>query len=158
DEVDQRQLGTAGVGVHEAGVEGVDDDEGRIECCGAGDLGPVEDVGDHGTQGCPGGVTQLWTPGRPVGVVARRAGSGRCRPRGRPRPPGEPGLVSHRGGAVFVIAAITDTSYKVVLVLHIIAVVVGFAPAIAAVVAPRAVASDRAAVRIGRIVHTPALI
>jgi uncharacterized membrane protein len=57
-----------------------------------------------------------------------------------------------------VIAAIDDTGYKVVLVVHIVAAIVGFAPAIAAVVTPRPAAADQAAVRTGRIVYAPALI
>ena len=57
-----------------------------------------------------------------------------------------------------IIAAVGDTSYDLVLVLHILSAVVAFAPAVAAVVTPRGVGLGGEAVRTGRIVYTPALI
>lgn len=59
---------------------------------------------------------------------------------------------------MLVLAAIDDNAYKFVLLLHILAVVVGFAPAVAGLVAPRGAGADWASVRAIRAIYGPAVI
>ena len=59
---------------------------------------------------------------------------------------------------MLVLAAFRDNGYNVVLVLHLLAAVVGVAPAVVAVVSPRRAAMDDVAVRTARSVYAPALI
>lgn len=59
---------------------------------------------------------------------------------------------------MLVLAAIDDNAYKFVLLLHLLAVVVGFAPAVVGLVAPRAGGIDWASVRAIRTIYAPAVI
>jgi len=58
---------------------------------------------------------------------------------------------------VLVLAALRDNTYNLFLFLHIVAVVVGFAPAVAGLVAPRAAGADWASLRAIRAIYVPAV-
>ncbi len=58
---------------------------------------------------------------------------------------------------MLVLAAVNDNAYNFVLLLHIVAVVVGFAPAIAGLVAPRSAGADWATLRAIRAIYVPAV-